>query len=100
MTTFADCPQAKYHGNPFRYCACGWNDLLHTPAPAGLIDELPSSASLRRERDEARAEVERLREALRDVERCADGNASPERLRRIVADALAPAATGERGPDV
>lgn len=45
------------------------------------------------------AEAERLREALRDVERCADGNASPERLRRIVADALAPAPTGKEQPD-
>jgi hypothetical protein len=48
--------------------------------------------------NEYEAEAKRLREALRDVERCADGNASPERLRRIVADALAPAATGEDGP--
>ena len=20
----AICPEAQYHGNPFRYCACGW----------------------------------------------------------------------------
>lgn len=20
----AECPQAKYHGDPFRYCSCGW----------------------------------------------------------------------------
>lgn len=20
----SDCPDRKYHGNPFRYCSCGW----------------------------------------------------------------------------
>lgn len=20
----AECSQAEYHGNPFRYCSCGW----------------------------------------------------------------------------
>jgi hypothetical protein len=21
-----DCPQAEAHGNPFRYCSCGWGE--------------------------------------------------------------------------
>lgn len=21
-----DCPQAEVHGNPFRYCSCGWSE--------------------------------------------------------------------------
>jgi hypothetical protein len=25
----ADCPQSQYHGNPFRYCACGWSEAAH-----------------------------------------------------------------------
>lgn len=33
--TYEDCPQAKYHGNPFRYCACGW---MEEPEPAPSID--------------------------------------------------------------
>lgn len=24
-----DCPQAGTHGNPFRYCACGWGEASH-----------------------------------------------------------------------
>jgi hypothetical protein len=23
-TTAADCTEAEYHGNPFKYCGCGW----------------------------------------------------------------------------
>lgn len=22
----SDCPQKEYHGNPFRYCPCGWRE--------------------------------------------------------------------------
>ena len=25
----ADCPDAFAHGNPFRYCACGWIEASH-----------------------------------------------------------------------
>jgi hypothetical protein len=25
----ADCPNAASHGNPFRYCACGWMEAAH-----------------------------------------------------------------------
>jgi hypothetical protein len=25
----ADCPDAVAHGNPFRYCGCGWAEAAH-----------------------------------------------------------------------
>lgn len=29
------CSQAKYHGNPFRYCACGWME-----EPESVVDQI------------------------------------------------------------
>lgn len=26
-----DCPQQTAHGNPFRYCECGWREPGHKP---------------------------------------------------------------------
>lgn len=38
-----DCPNRQYHGNPFRYCACGWAEAApvggtwHWPEPASPV---------------------------------------------------------------
>jgi hypothetical protein len=29
----ADCSDAEFHGNPFRYCSCGW--IEEAPVPTG-----------------------------------------------------------------
>lgn len=29
VTGAADCSQRETHGNPFRYCACGWAEASH-----------------------------------------------------------------------
>jgi hypothetical protein len=34
MTSIASCPNPETHGNPFRYCACGWSE------PSPLPDEV------------------------------------------------------------
>jgi hypothetical protein len=26
MSTQPECTEARFHGNPFRYCACGWKE--------------------------------------------------------------------------
>ena len=30
--TFEDCPMAKSHGAPFRYCGCGWAEPSPLPS--------------------------------------------------------------------
>lgn len=30
-----DCPNPEYHGNPFRYCACGWME-----EPVTVVDQI------------------------------------------------------------
>lgn len=34
QTTTNTCPMAESHGNPFRYCSCGWTE------PAALPDDV------------------------------------------------------------
>lgn len=31
----SDCPNPEYHGNPFRYCSCGWME-----EPESVVDHI------------------------------------------------------------
>ena len=37
MTGQAECAEARFHGNPFRYCSCGWAEEKATPARSTIM---------------------------------------------------------------
>jgi hypothetical protein len=45
MTDFI-CPEAEYHGKPFRYCpvkGCGWMEETHPVSPEALLAQVRSA---------------------------------------------------------
>lgn len=33
----SECPEAQYHGNPLRYCPCGWMEEAPPPEPVPVL---------------------------------------------------------------
>ena len=51
MTDFV-CPEAEYHGKPFRYCpvkGCDWMEETHPVSPEALLAQVRSAVSTLRQ---------------------------------------------------
>lgn len=61
-----ECPERQYHGNPFRYCSCGWAEPALVDEGAKRTDDIENRFTYHPPKDAAAVQAhEAVRAALK-----------------------------------